>query len=69
MEQDAAKQDKPKRGEAKREKLTPAFINKAPPPSTGDRAIYWDSNQPGFGLLRHGPRPSKLCLPVPQCGR
>jgi integrase len=39
-----------KRGAPKRINLTPAFVAKATPPATGDRAIFWDSNQPGFGL-------------------
>src|SRR5215467_10707870 len=34
-----------------RVKLTPAFVKKAPPPSTGDRTIYWDTQDRGFGLM------------------
>jgi integrase len=33
-----------------RVKLTPTFIEKAPLPSSGDRVIYWDDSQRGFGL-------------------
>src|ERR1035438_1728313 len=34
-----------------RTKLTPAFIAKAEPPTTTDRAIYWDQALRGFGLV------------------
>jgi hypothetical protein len=34
-----------------RKKLTPAFVKAAPPPEKGDRTIYWDTTQPGFGLM------------------
>lgn len=34
-----------------REKLTPAFVLKAPPPAKGDRVIYWDTAMPSFGLV------------------
>jgi integrase len=34
-----------------REKLTPAFVAKAPLPERGDRVIYWDAAQKGFGLV------------------
>jgi integrase len=34
-----------------RVKLTPGFVLKAPGPEAGDRAIYWDSGLPGFGLM------------------
>jgi integrase len=32
-------------------RLTPAFVLKAPLPTTGDRIIYWDSDPTGFGLM------------------
>ena len=32
-------------------KLTPAFITKAEPPASGDRIIYWDEKDTGFGLM------------------
>jgi integrase len=34
-----------------RTKLTPSFIKTAPKPDKGDRVIYWDDRQPGFGLM------------------
>jgi len=34
-----------------RSKLTPAFVAKPPLPEKGDRAIYWDATQSGFGLM------------------
>src|SRR5262249_44465140 len=34
-----------------RAKLTPAFCTKAAPPVTGDRVIYWDEKDAGFGLV------------------
>jgi integrase len=34
-----------------RKKLTPAFVKAAAPPETGDRTIYWDTTQSGFGLM------------------
>jgi integrase len=34
-----------------REKLTPTFVAKAPPPEAGDRIIYWDAARQGFGLM------------------
>jgi integrase len=34
-----------------RAKLTPAFAQKAAPPVTGDRVIYWDEKDTGFGLV------------------
>src|ERR1700722_2084596 len=34
-----------------RSKLTPAFVAKPPLPEKGDRVIYWDSTQSGFGLM------------------
>lgn len=34
-----------------RRKLTPAFVAKPPLPEKGDRVIYWDANQAGFGLM------------------
>jgi hypothetical protein len=41
-----------------RVKLTPAFVMKAPLPETGDRVVYWDATQSGFGLVvtRNGAR-------------
>ena len=34
-----------------RVKLTPAFVLKAEPPTTGDRIVYWDEGLPCFGLM------------------
>jgi integrase len=34
-----------------RTKLTPTFVKEAPLPEKGDRVIYWDIRQPGFGLM------------------
>ncbi len=34
-----------------REKLTPAFIRDPPPPTKGDRIVYWDTAMPSFGLM------------------
>jgi integrase len=34
-----------------RSKLTPAFVAKPPLPEKGDRVIYWDATQSGFGLM------------------
>ncbi len=34
-----------------RRKLTPAFVAKPPFPEKGDRVIYWDATQAGFGLM------------------
>jgi integrase len=34
-----------------RVKLTPAFVVKAEPPTTGDRIVYWDESLPCFGLM------------------
>ena len=34
-----------------RRKLTPAFVAKPPLPDKGDRVIYWDASQAGFGLM------------------
>src|ERR1700733_14610803 len=34
-----------------RMRLTPAFIMKAPLPEKGDRVVYWDTAQSGFGLM------------------
>jgi hypothetical protein len=34
-----------------RTKLTPDFVKEAPFPETGDRVIYWEVRQPGFGLM------------------
>jgi integrase len=31
--------------------LTPAFVAKAAPPTTGDRVVYWDEGLPCFGLM------------------
>jgi integrase len=31
--------------------LTPAFVASAPPPAGGDRVLYWDIGQSGFGLV------------------
>jgi integrase len=31
--------------------LTPAFVASAPRPAGGDRVLYWDSSQSGFGLV------------------
>jgi integrase len=39
------------RGSLMRSKLTPAFVAKPPLPEKGDRVIYWDSTQSGFGLM------------------
>jgi hypothetical protein len=36
---------------AARVSLTPAFVSDAPPPTRGDRIIYWDRKFPGFGLM------------------
>ena len=32
-------------------KLTPAFVQNAPPPKRGDREVYWDESLPCFGLV------------------
>src|ERR1700733_8371996 len=32
-------------------KLTVTEVDKAPLPTKGDRAIYWDTSLPGFGLV------------------
>jgi integrase len=32
-------------------KLTPAFVAKPPLPKKGDRVLYWDTTQSGFGLM------------------
>ena len=34
-----------------RTKLTPTFVKEAPLPEKGDRVIYWEVRQPGFGLM------------------
>jgi len=34
-----------------RAKLTPAFVKKAPSPTSGDRLIYWDTQDRGFGFM------------------
>jgi integrase len=34
-----------------REKLTPAFVKDAAPPTKGDRMVYWDTAMPSFGLM------------------
>jgi integrase len=34
-----------------RAKLTPAFVLKAAPPADGDRIVYWDEKNRGFGLM------------------
>jgi integrase len=34
-----------------RAKLTPSFVQKAPVESGAERALYWDEDMPGFGLL------------------
>jgi integrase len=34
-----------------RVRLTPAFVMKAPLPERGDRVVYWDSAQSGFGVM------------------
>jgi hypothetical protein len=34
-----------------REKLTPAFVKDAAPPTKGDRVVYWDTAMPSFGLM------------------
>src|SRR5262249_42017136 len=39
------------RGADMRVKLTPAFVMKAQPPASGDRVIYWDEKDSGFGLM------------------
>lgn len=34
-----------------REKLTPAFVRDAAPPTKRDRIVYWDTAMPWFGLM------------------